>query len=186
MFLGEPEHLACNKTNNGTDDHREKNLVQHNVIEPALLGWVLITTLSPFANGATDIVDWVVGAMNQDEVKRHEQERESKAVVGTGFSNNNVANRQRDIFLSEAPCPLAVYQKLHSPLQIELASTGSVGVTHEPIASDSRYVSPGMRAQMKRAVINHAAVMTGSSRVVRLMRSRQRYAFGREIPVNRT
>ena len=54
-----------------------------------------------------------------------------------------------------------------APLQIEFASTGSVGVTHAAMTRHSRKLSPGMRPQINKEVMNHAAVMIGPSSVAR-------------------
>jgi hypothetical protein len=50
----------------------------------------------------------------------------------------------------------------------------------------SKNVNPGMRAQMSKLVMNHAAIMTGPRRVRSDIHSLRRYALGREIPVNKT
>lgn len=54
------------------------------------------------------------------------------------------------------------------------------------MASDSRKVKPGIKAQMNRPVTRKAAVMTGKRSVNRLSRSFHKYALGKEIPVKST
>jgi hypothetical protein len=59
-------------------------------------------------------------------------------------------------------------------LQIEFASTGSVGVTQAPMIRDSRKDRPGIRPQMSELVTNHAQIMIGPSSVRRDSHSRRR------------
>ena len=72
------------------------------------------------------------------------------------------------------------------PQEIELASTGSVGVTQAPMTRLSRNVRPGMRPHTRRLVMNQAVVIIGPSNVARLFHSRAQYFAGKEMPVKRT
>jgi hypothetical protein len=77
-------------------------------------------------------------------------------------------------------------RSLHAPLQIELARTGSVGVTHAPMIRLSKNVKPGINAHTSKLQMNQATDITPDNSVVKLIHSRLRYALGSDIPVNST
>jgi len=69
---------------------------------------------------------------------------------------------------------------------MELAKTGSVGVTQLPITRLSRKVRPGIKAHTNNPQMNQAVVITGPTRMMSERHSLKRYALGKAMPVNRT
>lgn len=128
--------------------------------------------------------------MYKDEVNPNVQERVSEPIVRSRLSKDDISHMQWNVLLGKSSCRNRSFSDgfailttgFHSPLQIELASTGSVGVTHAPMTRHSRYVKPGIKPHMSRLVTNQAKSMTGPRSVTRLSHSRRRYAFGNAIP----
>lgn len=68
-----------------------------------------------------------------------------------------------------------MYFSAKRPLTTEFARTGSVGVTHAAMHSDSRKVRPGMRAYTNAAETSQAVVITSRRSVVRDSQALKRY-----------
>ena len=105
---------------------------------------------------------------DEDKVQSDVQERETEPVVCTGFCENDVPHMQWDMLLRESTY-IGKHRAMdvYSPLQIELASTGSVGVTQLPITRLSRKVRPGINKYIKLPHTNQAIVITGPTRIRR-------------------
>ena len=71
-----------------------------------------------------------------------------------------------------------MYLSANFPLTMELERTGSVGVTHAPIASECRKDRFGTMAQTSRLLDIHMAHIPGPSSNERLFHSRVTYFLG--------
>lgn len=171
--------FARGKTNHYPKHRAHHNLVQQHLVYPASA--MPRGSHSPFTDCQTK---GRTGILHSYQVDRHHQIGQSQPVVCPRLAQNKAANVERDEGFGEATCISRVKRDL--PLQMELARTGSVGVTHAETTRDSRNVKPGTIPHMSKPVTSQPHVMTGRRSTKSDSHCFLIYCLGRLTPVNKT